>query len=78
VQHCPTISQRATSLEGAQRVQVALYYQAQAQRFVSDTLSAGTGQADTLGATQQISQVRDRARQALSTLQQGDVFNRFP
>lgn len=66
--------QRATSLEGAQRVQVALYYQAQAQRFVSDTLSAGTGQADTLGATQQISQVRDRARQALSTLQQGGRF----
>ena len=65
------IQQRAAAVEAAQRVQVAIYYQGQVQKFVSDTLSAGSGQADATGATQQISQVRDRARAALSTLQQG-------
>lgn len=63
--------QRSESVEAAQRVQAALYYQSQAQRFVSDTLAAGAGQGDATGATQEIPQVRDRARQALSSLQQG-------
>lgn len=63
--------QRSASVEAAQRVQAALYYQSQVQRFVSDTLAAGAGQGDAAGATQEIPQVRDRARQALSSLQQG-------
>lgn len=63
--------QRSASVEAAQRVQAALYYQSQVQRFVSDTLAAGAGQGDATGATQEIPQVRDRARQALSSLQQG-------
>ena len=63
--------QRRSDLEMAQRSQVAVYFQGQSQQLVSQTLQAASLKPGSEHAASELSSTRDRARQALSALQQG-------
>jgi methyl-accepting chemotaxis protein len=63
--------QRQAEVDASNRVQVGVYYQAQAQRFTTLALAAGAGQPGSGPAALAVSPARDQAQQALSVLQRG-------